>query len=92
MGKSRRRIATVATIAALGGLGAAAYESNPASHGAVNGTLVAAHTPGRPIVTGSSGSAALPVSQNAAANAPGTHRPVVTRTSGGGTPGELKDD
>ena len=57
MGKTRRRVATAATIAALGGLGAVALESNPGVHGASQVTALASHS-GKPIVTASSGSTA----------------------------------
>jgi hypothetical protein len=93
MGKTRRRVATVATIAGIGGLGAVALGSNPGHQVSSFAGATAAHT-GRPIVTSSSGSTGNAVLvQNTNARMPTTHRPVVTRTSGGATAGsESKDD
>ena len=92
MGKTRRRIATAATIAALGGLGAVALESNPGIHATARTAAVASGAGGRPIVTSSSGSTTtgMPAVQSAGANRAATHRPIVTRTSGGLPPGQVE--
>ncbi len=91
MGKAKRRIAAVATVAALGGLGGIALESNPGHQTA--GSAALASGSGRPIVTSSSGStSSLAAVRSAGAPSSSTHRPVVTRTSGGGRPGEFEDD
>ncbi len=91
MGKTRRRVATAATIAALGGLGAVALESNPGVHGASQVTALASHS-GKPIVTASSGSTASLPAGGAAAKAPRTQHPIVTRTSGGSGELQSQDD
>ena len=92
MGKTRRRVATVAAIAGLSGLGAVALASNPGYQSAGNAGPTAAHV-GRPIVTSSSGSTGSTVfAQSTNVSSATTHRPVVTRTSGGISSGTEQDD
>ncbi len=92
MGKTRTRIATAATIAALGGLGAVALESNPGIHATARTAAVTSGAGGRPIVTSSSGSTAAsqPAVQSAGVSRTVTQRPIVTRTSGGLPPGQVE--
>jgi hypothetical protein len=87
------KIATVATVLGLGGLGSVALESNQGPAFPSQSSPAAA-TMARPVVTSASGAATVPVAGNVAAavNQP-RHRPIVTRSSGGvGSPESAEFD
>lgn len=88
---TRRRIATVAVLAALTGLGGVALETNtgaPPSPVAATSVASTAQTGGtKPIVTSSSGAVATSQVTPTAAQPAASHtsqQPIKTQTSGGG--------
>lgn len=78
MTNRRAKIAAGATVVGLGALGGVALGTNP---GMPTGTQVASVNGSSPVVTGASGAAAVPATQNAALHQ--TRPPIVTRASGG---------
>jgi hypothetical protein len=88
------KLATVATVLGLGGLGSVALESNQGPAFPSQSSPAAAKM-ARPVVTSASGAAAtVPVAGTVAAavNQP-RHRPIVTRSSGGvGSPESAEFD
>ena len=77
MTNRRAKIAAGATVAGLAALGGAALASNP---GMPVATQQLASNGKSAIVTGASGSATVPVTQNGSHS---TRSPIVTRASGG---------
>lgn len=80
MTNRRAKIAAGATVAGLAALGGVALGTNPGMPAA---TQQAASGGGSPIVTSASGAAAVPATQNVALHQ--TRPPIVTRASGGGS-------
>ncbi len=79
MTNRRAKIAAGATVVGLGALGGVALGSNPGMPAA---TQQLASNGRSAVVTGASGAATVPVTQNAAKHS--TRPPIVTRASGGG--------
>jgi hypothetical protein len=78
MTNRRAKIAAGATVVGLGALGGVALGTNPGMP-----AQQVASVSGSSVVTGASGAATVPATQNAAAQE--ARAPIVTRASGGGT-------
>jgi hypothetical protein len=86
MTNRRAKIAAGATVVGLGALGGVALGTNPG----MPAQQVASVNGSAPIVTGASGAAAVPATQNAALRQ--ARAPIVTRASGGAKPNFVEED
>lgn len=86
MTNRRAKIAAGATVVGLGALGGVALGTNPG----MPAQQVASLNGSSPVVTGASGAATVPATQNAASQE--TRPPIVTRASGGGTATNLTEE
>lgn len=87
MTNRRARIAAGATVVGLAALGGVALGTNPGTPAV---TQAAGGSGASAVVTGASGAATVPATQNVAAKR--TQPPIVTRASGGGAGTNLSEE